>query len=86
MSETGRSGYDGSVTQVNMRDARRSLTHLVKRAAAGEDIVIANHGKPVAMITQLPKVRAKLPWNVFKGKIEIAKDFDSPLPEFKTHL
>ena len=74
------------MTQVNIGDARRSLAHLVKRAAAGEDIVIANHGKPVAMITQLPKAHAKLPWNVFKGKIEIAKDFDSPLPEFMAHL
>jgi prevent-host-death family protein len=69
-----------------MREARRSLAHLVKRAAAGEDIVITNQGKPVAMITQLPKTHAKLPWNIFKGKIEIAKDFDAPLPEFETHL
>jgi hypothetical protein len=27
-----------------------------------------------------------LPWNVFKGKIEIAEDFDAPLPEFEEHL
>ena len=26
------------------------------------------------------------PWNVFKGKIEIAKDFDAPLPEFEEYL
>jgi prevent-host-death family protein len=73
-------------TLVNMHDAKSSLSRLVKRAAAGEDIVIANHGKPVAMITHLPKDHAKLPWNVFKGKIEIAKDFDAPLPEFKDYL
>jgi len=71
---------------VNMHDAKSSLSRLVKRAAAGEDILIANHGKPVAMITHLPKAHAKLPWNVFKGKIEIAKDFDAPLPEFKDYL
>jgi antitoxin (DNA-binding transcriptional repressor) of toxin-antitoxin stability system len=71
---------------VNMHDAKSSLSRLVKRAAAGEDIVIANHGKPVAMITRLPGKRAKLPWNIFKGKIEIAKDFDAPLPEFKDYL
>jgi prevent-host-death family protein len=71
---------------VNMHDAKSSLSRLVKRAAAGEDIVIANHGKPVAMITGLPKEHGKLPWNIFKGKIEIAKDFDAPLPEFKDYL
>jgi prevent-host-death family protein len=73
-------------TLVNMHDAKSSLSRLVKRAAAGEDIVIANHGKPVAMITRLPKDHAKLPWDVFKGKIEIAEDFDAPLPEFKDYL
>ena len=69
-----------------MHDAKSSLSRLVKRAAAGEDIVIANHGKPVAMITRLPKEFGKLPWNVFKGKIEIAEDFDAPLSEFKDYL
>jgi prevent-host-death family protein len=71
---------------VNMHDAKSSLSRLVKRAAGGEDILIANHGKPVAMITRLSKEKAKLPWNLFKGKIEIAKDFDAPLPEFKDYL
>jgi len=71
---------------VNMHDAKSSLSRLVKRAAAGENIVIANHGKQVAMITQLPRAHTQLPWNVFKGKIEIAKDFDAPLPEFKDYL
>jgi hypothetical protein len=28
----------------------------------------------------------KLPWNIFKGKIEIAGDFDVPLPEFEEYL
>ena len=65
---------------VNMHDAKSSLSRLVKRAAAGEDIVIANHGKPIAMITHLPQDQAKLPWDVFKGKIEVAEDFDAPLP------
>jgi hypothetical protein len=27
-----------------------------------------------------------LPWNIFKGKIEIAEDFDAPLPEFEEYL
>jgi len=73
-------------TLVNMHDAKSSLSRLVKRAAAGEDIVIASRGKPVAMITQLSKTHAELPWNMFKGKIELAKDFDAPLPEFKDYL
>jgi antitoxin (DNA-binding transcriptional repressor) of toxin-antitoxin stability system len=73
-------------TLINMHDAKSSLSRLVKRAAAGENIVIANHGKPVAMITQLPEGRVKLPWNVFKEKIKISEDFDAPLAEFKDYL
>jgi antitoxin (DNA-binding transcriptional repressor) of toxin-antitoxin stability system len=73
-------------TVVNMHQAKDSLSLLVKRAAAGEDIVIANHGKPVAMLTRLPRKRRKLPWNIFKGKIEMSDDFDAPLEVFKEYV
>jgi prevent-host-death family protein len=69
-----------------MHDAKSSLSRLVKRAAAGEEILIAKHGKPLAMLTQLPKKRRKLPWDLFKGKINMANDFDAPLDEFKNYM
>jgi len=68
-----------------MHDAKSSLSRLVKRAAAGEQILIAKHGKPLAMLTRLPKKRLKLPWDVFKGKMRMARDFDAPLDEFKSY-
>jgi prevent-host-death family protein len=40
-------------TVVNMRDAKISLSRLVRRAASGEDILIARNGKPVARLTRL---------------------------------
>jgi prevent-host-death family protein len=73
-------------TIVNMHDAKSSLFRLVKRAAAGEEILIANHGKPVAMLTRIPNRRTKVPWDVFKGKIEMAADFDASLEEFQNYL
>jgi prevent-host-death family protein len=73
-------------TVVNMHDAKSSLSRLVKRAAAGEEILIANHGKPVAMLTRIPNRGKKVPWDIFKGKIEMANDFDSPLEEFQDYL
>jgi prevent-host-death family protein len=73
-------------TVVNMHDAKSSLSRLVKRAAAGEEILIANHGKPIAMLTRIPAGRQKVPWDVFKGKIEMADDFDAPLEEFKDYV
>jgi prevent-host-death family protein len=36
-------------TVVNMHDAKSSLSRLVKRAASGEEILIAKNGKPVTV-------------------------------------
>ena len=73
-------------TVVNMHEAKSSLSRLVKRAAAGEDIVIANHGKPVARLTRVPEPRKKNPWGLYKGKIHRAPDFDAPLDDFKDYM
>lgn len=71
---------------MNMHEAKSNLSKLVKRAAAGEEITIANHGRPIAMLTRLPAKVKKLPWGKFKGQIEIAKDFDAPLEMFKDYV
>lgn len=72
-------------TVVNMHDAKSSLSRLAKRAAAGEEILIASRGKPIAMLTRLPRKRKDLPWGVFKGKIHMTDDFDEPIEEFKDY-
>ena len=69
-----------------MHEAKSSLSKLVKRASAGEEIVIASRGKPVAMLTRLPRKRKELPWGKWKGKIHMADDFDAPLEVFKDYI
>jgi prevent-host-death family protein len=71
---------------MDLTDAKRSLSKLVKRAAAGEDILIASRGKAVAMLTHLPRKRKDLPWGIFKGKIHMTEDFDEPLDVFKNYM
>lgn len=71
---------------VNMHEAKSSLSKLVKRAAAGEEIVIANHGRPVARLTRLARKSKKIPWDIYKGQIEMADDFDAPLDVFKDYM
>ena len=73
-------------TVVNMHDAKSSLSRLVKRAASGEEILIANRGKPMARLTRIPERRRKLPWNIFKGKIEMSEDFNAPMDVFKDYV
>jgi len=71
---------------VNMHEAKSNLSKLAKRAAAGEEIVIASRGKPLARLTRIPKKSKKIPWGIFKGKIEMADDFDAPLGMFKDYM
>lgn len=64
--------------QVNMLEAKSQLSKLVKAALAGEDVVIANHGRPVVRLVKLtdqPKTRGYGAW---KGQIEMTDDWDSP--------
>jgi antitoxin (DNA-binding transcriptional repressor) of toxin-antitoxin stability system len=59
---------------------------LVKRAAAGVDILIAKNGKPLARLTRLPGRPSKTLIGAFAGKIHVAEDFDSILLEFEPHM
>jgi prevent-host-death family protein len=64
-----------------MHEAKTKLSQLVERAEAGEDIVIARNGKPVARLvpvantTSLASVRG-----VWRGRVIVAEDFDA-LPD-----
>jgi prevent-host-death family protein len=62
--------------QVNIHEAKTHLSRLVDRAAAGEEIVIARAGKPVARLVgyEAPVERRRL--GVWRGAVWIAPDFD----------
>jgi prevent-host-death family protein len=66
---------------VNIHEAKTHLSRLVEDASAGEEIVIAKAGRPVARLVPLQPVpkRRKLGW--LKGKLEVPEDFDAPLPD-----
>jgi prevent-host-death family protein len=68
------------VTIVNIYDAKTQLSKLIEEAAAGNDVVIARGGKPVARLTRLNAPRRKLKFGVLKGKLKLSDDFDAPLP------
>jgi prevent-host-death family protein len=65
----------------NIHAAKTQLSRLIEQAAAGEEIVIAKAGKPVARLVPFePRREPRLP-GLMKGQIWIAEDFDEPLPE-----
>ena len=61
---------------VNMHQAKTSLSRLLERALAGEDVVIARNGEPLVRLVPIPKKREPRIPGRMKGKIWIAPDFD----------
>lgn len=70
-----------AATIYNLYEAKTTLSRLVDRAAAGEEIVIAKHGKPMAKLVAFPRATLPRKPGGWEGKIRIAEDFDAPLPE-----
>ncbi len=66
---------------VNIHTAKTHLSRLLDEVAAGEEIVIAKAGKPVARLSPYEPRREPRQPDLLKGKIWIADDFDEPLPE-----
>ena len=65
---------------VNVHAAKTHLSALLDEAAAGEEIIIAKAGKPVARLTALPPSKMGLVLGSMHGKIQMRDDFDDPLP------
>jgi prevent-host-death family protein len=68
---------------VNVHAAKTHFSRLLDRAAAGEEIIIAKAGKPVAKLVPLtprhdqPKRRL----GILAGVAVVPPDFDAPLPD-----
>ena len=65
---------------VNVHQAKTELSRLLARVEAGEDIVIARRGQPVARLVAC-KAPVKRQPDVLKGKIVVPDTFFDPLPE-----
>jgi len=66
---------------INLYDAKTNLSQLVERAAAGEEIIIAKAGRPLARLVPLKARTEPRHPGALKGKIAIGPDFDAPLPD-----
>ncbi|MHB1242912.1 MAG: type II toxin-antitoxin system Phd/YefM family antitoxin [Gaiellaceae bacterium] len=75
------------MTVVNMHEAKTNLSKLVQRAAAGEEIIVAKAGEPVAKIVAYsePPKKPRVPGSL-KGQIWMAPDFDEIPEEFEEYI
>ena len=60
----------------NIHAAKSQLSKLVERAEAGEEIIIARSGKPVAKLVAYRPSKAPRKGGQWRGKVRIADDFD----------
>jgi prevent-host-death family protein len=66
---------------VNLYEAKTNLSQLVERAAAGEEIVIAKAGRPLARLVPLAMRTTPRPLGLYAGQVWMGDDFNDPLPD-----
>jgi prevent-host-death family protein len=71
---------------VNIHEAKTHLSKLVEQAHAGQEIVIARAGKPVARLIPVGKQQARRSLGALAGRFSVPTDFDAPLPEEVTQV
>ena len=69
-----------SVVHVGVHEAKTQLSRLLDRVLAGEEVVIDRRGRPVARLTPIDADR-RPSFGTDRGKVQIADDFDAPLPD-----
>jgi prevent-host-death family protein len=64
----------------NVHEAKTHLSRLLEQVAAGEEVVIAKAGVPVARLVPVVLPVDQRPLGTEQGRVFIADDFDAPLP------
>ena len=61
---------------INIHEAKTHLSRLLERVEAGEEIVIARAGRPVARLVPFrPRSKSREP-GLWRGNVSLAPDFD----------
>jgi prevent-host-death family protein len=65
----------------NIHDAKTHFSKILHRIEAGEEIIIAKAGKPVAKVIPFKATKHQRIFGLLKGKMKIPPNFDAPLPK-----
>ena len=65
---------------VNVHEAKTQLSRLLQAVEAGEEVVIARAGQPVARLVSFVPVVARRRFGMLAGRYTVPADFDAPLP------
>ena len=62
----------------NVLEAKTHLSRLIERVEAGEEVVIARAGRPVARLVPYRTRTSPRTPGIWRGKVRLAPDFDAP--------
>lgn len=68
------------MTSVGVHEAKTNLSDLLRRAEAGEDVVICRGTEPVARLVAIHPDRGRR-LGLDEGRFVVPDDFDAPLPD-----
>jgi prevent-host-death family protein len=69
----------------NVAEAKAQFSSLVRKAVAGEEIVIAKDNKPLVKLVALSRpTQARKPGSA-KGRVRLSPDFDQTPADFKDY-
>ena len=66
---------------VTIHTAKTTLSKLLERVEAGEEIILARGKVPVAKLVPLQPPSSKRQFGAFRGMIAVGPEFFEPLPE-----
>jgi prevent-host-death family protein len=65
---------------VTIQEAKTNLSRLIKEASAGEEVIIARGGKPVARLVPVGEDKGKRQPGLLKGQLHVGPEFFEPYP------
>ena len=66
---------------VNVHAAKSQLSRLLDAVLAGEEVIIAKAGKPIARLVPVEPKRERRKLGTLAGKLHVPDNFDDPLPD-----
>jgi antitoxin (DNA-binding transcriptional repressor) of toxin-antitoxin stability system len=75
------------MTSVTIEQAQAALPEIIQRLQPGEEIIITDHGHPLAHVKKAERTNWPCKAGSAKDRILwIAPDFDAPLDDFREYM
>jgi prevent-host-death family protein len=66
---------------INIHEAKTHLSRIVDQVAAGDEVIIAKAGKPMARLVPLLEKKPGRRLGLLEGRFKVPDDFNAPLAD-----